>query len=237
LEYTNILSPVDGIVIDRKIDPGQTLAATFQTPQLFTVAPDMRKKMHVHALVDEAEIGAIREAQAKGRPVHFTVDAYSDDLFEGKIEEVRYSATTTQNVVNYPVVVAAPNPDLKLLPGMTASISFQIEERDRVLKIPNAALRYFPLPEHVRAEDRKLLEGTAKPDEEDQDASIVLSAAERAEVRRKRNRRYVWIVDGELLRAVEVVTGLSDNRYTELVSGNLKTGQKLVTGMEPKKLF
>ena len=145
LDYTEIRSPVDGIVIDRKIDPGQTVAATFQTPELFIVAPDMRKEMHVFASVDEADIGLIRDAQESGQPVRFTVDAYPDDLFEGKIFQIRKSSTTTQNVVTYPVVVSAPNPDLKLLPGMTASISFQVaRDATNVLRIPNAALRFYP---------------------------------------------------------------------------------------------
>ena len=147
------------MVINRKIDPGQTLASQFQTPELFIVAPDMRKKMHIHALVDEADIGLIRQAQQEQKKVIFTVDAYLDDLFEGVVEEVRLSSTTTQNVVTYPVIVAAPNPDLKLLPGMTANISFQVEERQEVIKIPNAALRFYPKPEQVREEDRQLLEG------------------------------------------------------------------------------
>src|SRR5262249_52037125 len=144
LRYTNIKAPVDGIIINRKIDPGQTLAAQFQAPELFVVAPDMRTKMYVHASVDEADIGLIHEAQRKDLPVTFTVDAYPDDLFEGMIEEIRLSSTTTQNVVTYPVIVAAPNPDLKLLPGMTASISFEVNRRADIIKIPNSALRYFP---------------------------------------------------------------------------------------------
>src|SRR5262245_25664284 len=161
LEYTEIKSPVDGIVINREIDPGQTLAAQFQTPELFIVAPDMRKEMHVHATVDEADIGLITVAKEKGMRVTFTVDAYPDDLFTGTIREIRLSSATTQNVVTYPVVVGAPNPELKLLPGMTPSISFEVDRRQKVLKIPNAALRFFPQPQHVRQEDRALLEGNS----------------------------------------------------------------------------
>jgi HlyD family secretion protein len=239
LDYTNIKSPVDGIVINRKIDPGQTLASQFQTPELFIVAPDMRKKMHIHAAVDEADIGLIREAQKRRKKVVFTVDAYLDDLFEGEIEEVRYSSTTTQNVVTYPVIVAATNPDLKLLPGMTASISFQVDERKDVVKIPNAALRFYPNLEHVRLADRKLLEGSDAPGatgetEESDQPEQTLSAEERAELRRRRSRRHVWMVEGEFLKAVEVVTGISDSQYTEMISGDLKKGQKLVTGIQPQ---
>src|SRR5207253_6692304 len=111
------------------------------------------------ASVDEADIGLVSAAQKRGEPVRFTVDAYPDDRFEGKIHEIRKNSTTTQNVVTYPVVVSAPNPDLKLLPGMTASISFQVGEAKDVLRVPNAALRFYPQREQVRPEDRPLLEG------------------------------------------------------------------------------
>lgn len=236
LGYTSITSPVDGIVIDRKIDPGQTLAATFQTPQLFVVAPRMREKMHVHALIDEADIGLIREAQKRKLTVEFTVDAYLDDLFQGTIEEIRYSSTTTQNVVTYPVIVAAPNPDLKLLPGMTASLSFRVDERKQVLRIPNAALRFFPDPKYVREVDKKLLEGVGgdSDKEKEKPSEQRISANERAEARRRRTKRHVWVEDGEFLKAVPVEVGLSDSRYTELLSGDVKEGQSLVTGVKPK---
>lgn len=236
VEYTNITSPVDGIVIKRSIDPGQTLAAQFQTPELFIVAPDMRTEMHIHASVDEADIGLIKDAQARKYPVTFTVDAYPNTLFEGGIHEVRLSSTTLQNVVTYPVLVTAPNPDLKLLPGMTASISFQVDHRDNVIKIPNSALRFYPLAKHVRPADLPILEGNLeinKPEEDEQKTDTSLSAMERAQLRKERNRRHVWVSDGLLLRAVEVTTGLSDSKFTEMVSGNLKPGDQLVTGIKP----
>jgi HlyD family secretion protein len=236
LGYTEIKSPVDGIVIDRKIDPGQTLAAQFQTPELFIVAKDMDKEMHIFASVDEADIGLIQEAQRRGQTVQFTVDAYPDELFEGKIHQVRMSSTTTQNVVTYPVVVSAPNRDMKLMPGMTAELSFRVDETENVLRVPNPALRFFPQPEQVRPEDRKLLDGAeAASDEETGTSEVELSAAEKAEARAKRNRRHVWVAEGDLLRAVEVVTGISDHKHTEIVSGNVSEGMKLVTGIKPKK--
>lgn len=237
LDYTEIRSPVDGIVIKRSIDPGQTLAVQFQMPELFIVAPDMRTEMHVHASVDEADIGLIKDAQERKYPVTFTVDAYPDRLFEGKVHEVRLSSTTTQNVVTYPVLVAAPNPDLKLLPGMTASISFQVDHRNKVVKIPNAALRFYPLAKHVRPVDLPILEGnvqaTSTEEEEEQKTDNSLSAMERAEMRKERARRHVWVSDGDHLRAVEVTTGLSDSKFTEMVSGDLKSGDALVTGIQP----
>ncbi len=234
LAYTQIKAPEDGMIIDRRIDPGQTLAASFQTPVLFIVAPKMREKMHIHASVDETDIGSIRRAKSQQLPVVFTVDAYPEDLFEGNIEEVRYSSTSTQNVVTYPVIIGAPNPDLKLLPGMTASISFQVDDRKDVVKIPNAALRFYPQPHRVREQDRKLLEGAATAPEEDGTEDFVLSAKQRVEARRKRNLRHVWVVDGELLKAIEVEVGLSDNRWTELVAGEVTDGMELVTREEAK---
>ncbi len=235
LEYTDIRSPVAGRVIDRKIDRGQTLAAQFQTPQLFVVAPNMEEEMYVFASVDEADIGLIRNAKDCDALVEFTVDAYPDDLFTGKIDEIRFNPTTVQNVVTYPVVVKAPNPGLKLLPGMTANISFQIEKRADVLKVPNAALRFYPERDAVREEDRKLLEGGGDDDETDSEIDN-RSAAEEAKARKERNRRHVWIIEGELLRAVAIETGISDSQFTELVAGELKMGQKLVTGVSQTPL-
>lgn len=230
VEYAKIRSPVDGIVIDRKIDPGQTLAASFQTPELFKIAPDMDQKMYIFASVDEADIGYIRRAQEQQRPVHFTVSAYPEDLFTGEVEQIRFSSTVTSNVVTYPVVVAAPNPDLKLLPGMTADLSFEIEEKKDVLCVPNGALRFYPQTAlHVRPEDRKLLDGTEETPQGEEEPE--LSAKQKAEAGAKRNRRHVWVQEGESLRAIEIVTGLSDNRYTEVVEGDLEVGQKLVTGL------
>jgi len=235
LGYTEIRAPVDGTVIDRKIDPGQTLAAQFQTPELFVVAPDMAKRMDVYADVDESEIGLVREAKRRGEPVVFTVEAYPGERFEGHIEQVRFSSTTTQNVVTYPVIVAAPNPDLKLLPGMTADLSFQIEAKDDVLKIPSAALRFYPKDRaQVRPADRKVLDMNELSDTDNETAQLQLSASQRAEAARKRNRHYVWVEDGDYLKAIEVVTGIYDSLYSELASGDLIEGQPLVTGTKVK---
>jgi HlyD family secretion protein len=228
LDYTKIVSPVDGMVIDRKIDQGQTLAAQFQTPELFIVAPDMKKKMHIFASVDEADIGLIQRAQQEHRPVEFRVDAYPDDLFQGQIEQLRKNSTTLQNVVTYPVVVSADNPDSKLLPGMTASLSFQIANKEDILRLPNAALRFYPDRQQVRPEDRKILDGTQ--DEETVIPDSQRSATDRAEASRKRNHRHVWVQEGEWLKAVPVEIGLSDMKFSELVEGPLAEDQSLVTG-------
>jgi HlyD family secretion protein len=235
LGYTDIKAPEPGVVIDRKIDQGQTVQAQFQTPELFIVAPDLKAEMYVHANVDEADIGNIRKAQAENQPVHFTVDSYPDDRFDGRIFQVRQSSTTTQNVVTYPVVVSARNPDLKLMPGMTASLSFQLKEVQGVLRIPNAALRFYPQREQVRVEDREILEIKGVAKEESDASSSTPSADEKVELRRQRHQRHVWVVDGDFLRAIPVVTGITSNQYTEVVSGDLKEGDKLVTGILPKQ--
>ncbi len=232
LGYTKIRSPVNGIIIDLKIVPGQTLAAQFQAPELFLIAPEMDKKMHVFASVDEADIGLIRDAQKDGCPVHFTVDAYPDDLFIGKIEQVRFSSIETETVVTYPVVVATSNADLKLLPGMTANLSFQIEEEKDALCVPNAALRFYPNIKHVRKEDRALLDGAADDKSEEDETEV--SAREKAKAIHDRNRRHVWVKEGQWLRAIEVITGISDFRYTAIVSGKLEEGQELVTGIKTR---
>ena len=229
---------VDGIIIDRKIENGMTLQSGFQTPELFVIALYMPEKMHVHASVDEADIGLIKKAKEQERLVHFTVDAYPDDLFEGKIFEVRPSPTETQNVVTYPVIVETtkPNTDLKLLPGMTASISFRVEERFDIVKIPNSALRFYPQKKHVRKEDHELLEGSDWENKKDDDEpDVMLSAEEKAEARKARNKRHVWVAEGTKLKAVAVVTGLSDSKFTELVSGDVTVDTKLVTGIKTEK--
>ena len=237
LNYTKITAPVDGMIINKKIDMGQTVAASFQTPELFVIAPDMRVEMHVNASVDEADIGLIKIAQSQSFPVTFTVDAYPDELFEGRVHEVRLNSATTQNVVTYPVIVAAANPDLKLLPGMTASLSFQVAYRENVTKIPNGALRFYPDVKHVRVEDIPILEGhrqsnAERDDDQAQHNASMTSADERSQLRKNRYRRHVWVQDHDKLRAVPVVTGLSDSRYTELVEGNLKPDDALVVGIE-----
>src|SRR5262249_26434705 len=134
----------------------------------------------------------------------------------------------------YPVVVETPNPDLKLMPGMTANLSFQVSEATETLRIPNAALRFYPQVSLVRPEDRKLLEGAQPEPKENQDsATVKRSAIETAETRQKRNKRHVWVVDGRFLKAIEVVTGISDHKYTQLISGELKEAESLVIGAQP----
>src|SRR5207245_2022022 len=145
LNYTKIIAKEPGIVIERKVEKGQTVASAFQTPEMFILGIGMKKMMHIFASVDEADIGLIQQAQRKKRPVTFTVDAHPENAFPATLHQIRMNSTTTQNVVTYPVVVTTgPNPDLKLFPGMTANISFQLEVKDDVLRIPTSAIRYVP---------------------------------------------------------------------------------------------
>lgn len=236
LNYTQIKSPVDGIVIDRKIEPGQTLAATFQTPVLFVIAPDMHEEMHILVSVDESDIGHIKKAKRDLSPVRFTVDAYPEEIFGGDISQIRMSSTATQGVVTYPVIVSAENPELKLMPGMTANITFQIEKSKKVQRVPNAALRYYPQKENVRSEDHSILDGTDWTEsEENSELDSSPSLFSDLEDGKERNERHVWAVTAQGLKAIEVTTGLSDFKYTELVVGDVKTDDLLVTGIKPKE--
>jgi len=238
IEYTNINSPVDGIVIDRKIDPGQTLAASFQTPELFVIAPQMREKMHIFASVDEADIGLIREARDSKQPVTFTVEAYPGKVFrEGLIEQIRLSSTTTQNVVTYPVVVSTPNVDMKLLPGMTATLTFQIRELKDVIKIPSQALNFLPDKKNVRDADLGRLDlDLSKSSNENEEAVSTVTdeqpVDELATDISNSSQQVVWVVEGEKLRAVDVVIGEENNRSAQMLKGDLKAGDQLVVGVK-----
>jgi HlyD family secretion protein len=251
LGYTKIVGPkqidhtepdpakrVKGKVIERKVDPGQTVAASFQTPELFTIALEMDKHLHLYASVDEADVGMIRIAKdrndklpAKERKqlVKFTVDAYPGELFEGDIFDIRLNSTTTQNVVTYPVIIDAPNREQKLMPGMTANITFQIEAKENVLRVPAVAMRFTPAQHQVHPEDRHYLEAITS-------AQVVTgqkrSAHEKANMAVGRHKRVVWIQDGRLLRAVPIALGLMENQYVEVIAGELAEGQTIVTGVE-----
>jgi len=198
LQYTNIISPVNGTVISRSVDVGQTVAASFQTPTLFSIAQDLTK-MQIRTSVDEADIGKVQT----GQDVSFTVDAYPDTVFNGKVSEVRNSPTTVSNVVTYDVIINVDNPQLKLKPGMTANVSITIETRHEVLRVPNAALRFKPAVETAKGEanqGKNSIKGTK-----------------------------VWILEKEKPRPVQVTLGISDGNYTEISAGDLKAGQDVIT--------
>ena len=181
--------------------PAPPAADTSQPDQADTVANSTNPSAPTdkNAIVVTGIRPSLRSAQNQNRTVKFTVDAYPEELFTGKIYQIRKNSTTTQNVVTYPVVIEAPNPELKLLPGMTANISFQIEAKQDVLRVPTSALRYFPLPASVRPEDRHYLEGTTTSEDEN---APRLSAGEKATLARNRQKRIVWIQEEQLLRAV-----------------------------------
>ena len=196
LGYATITSPIDGIVIGREVEEGQTVAASFETPTLFTIANDLRQ-MQVIADVDEADIGSVQE----GQRVTFTVDAYPDDVFEGSVTQVRLEATTESNVVTYEVVVDAPNPDLKLKPGLTANITIYTMEKNDVLIVPAKALRFTP-------------EGVEVP------------VSDPTNYRAKT----LWITHNGTLRSVAVTAGDSDGIFTE-VTGEINEGDTVITGI------
>jgi HlyD family secretion protein len=206
LRNTRILSPVDGTVISRSIDVGQTVAASFQTPTLFNIAQDLTR-MQIDTNVDEADIGKVKV----GQPVTFTVDAYPEAPFQGDVSVVRNAPTTVQNVVTYDVVVKVANPDLKLKPGMTANVSIIIDRRTAALKVPNAALRFRPADREGR--------GTS---------STAARPKDGKDGREAGRGQAVWILEGRTPKRIAVTAGISDGQFTEVVSGDLKEGQDVI---------
>ena len=232
LDYTDIKAPASGTIIDRKIDEGQTLAAQFNTPSLFTLAPDMEKTMWVLASVQEADIGLVIAAQQEERPVFFTVAAYEEELFEGRIHQIRKNPTSESSVVTYVVVVETPNPGGKLLPGMTADLSFEVSKKENVLRIPDKAIRFVPeKSDYVRKEDKKIIERLNEGTSDDEEAESSSAAMTRVEAIKKRRIRHVWAVENDELKAVEIEFGIDSGGYYELVKGELVEGQELATGI------
>jgi HlyD family secretion protein len=224
LHYTRIISPVDGIVVSRNVDVGQTVAASFQTPTLFTIAQDLTK-MQIDTNVDEADIGRIRT----GQDVEFTVDAYPDNTFHGRVEQIRISPITVQNVVTYDVVIKVDNQDLKLKPGMTANVSVTVAGRDDVVKIPNAALRFRP-SEKTGVAPRQAPVGsmTGRPPGPGPAGSS--GGFNKGGARGAKPKEYaVWVLEAGNPKRVPVTVGISDGAFTEVVSGDLKEGQQVIT--------
>lgn len=202
LEYATITSPIDGVVINKVVEEGQTVAAGFETPTLFTIAADLTK-MQVIADVDEADIGNVKE----GQRVQFTVDAYPNDTFEGVVNQVRLgesddSSTSTSSssstVVTYEVVITADNPDLKLKPRLTANVTIFTMVQENVLLVPNKALRFIPEPKLMEALSIQL---------EDNSSSV------------KAGERFVWVKENNVLKTKAVTVGVSNNNNTEILSG------------------
>ena len=205
LKYTTIVSPIDGVVISRNVDVGQTVAATLQAPTLFTIAQDLTR-MQVDTNVAEADVGKIR----KGMEATFTVDAYPKRVFRGRLRQVRDNAQTLQNVVTYDAVVDVDNSERLLKPGMTANVSFTYADRQGVPRIRNAALRFRPEPAALT----EFMQGRPVPKPTPPDG------------------RLVWRLAGGKAEPVAVEAGVSDGMFTELVSGPLKPGDALVEEMQ-----
>jgi len=224
LEYTTIHSPVHGIVISRNVDVGQTVAASFQAPVLFTIAKDLTK-MQVDTNVSESDIGGITE----GKPATFVVDAYPNQVFRGKITQVRNAPITVQNVVTYNVVIGVDNSDLRLRPGMTANVSIIVASRENVLRVPNPALRFKPTL-LVKGDDKAGSSQVLAADKRDGGRKGGLPGAGGRDAKAKPT---VWQPNpsGEPT-AVEVKTGITDGTFTELVEGPLKEGDEVIIGLK-----
>jgi HlyD family secretion protein len=224
LRYTTIISPIDGVVISRNVDVGQTVAASLAAPTIYVISDDM-KRMQIQASVAEADIGKIKEAM----DVTFTVDAYRTDKFKGKVSQIRLSATTVQNVVTYTVMIDADNPGSKLLPGMTANVAFEIAQYQDVLKVPNAALRFTP-PEAAGAPAAASAAAPAPKPETAAAADPSAPKPPRGE-RHKDQQSRVWIAGPNGPIAVQIVADATDGTWTRLVKGELTEGQELLTGI------
>ncbi len=254
LTYTIIKSPIHGIVINRRVNVGQTVAASLQAPVLFQIANDL-SKMQVECNVDEADIGKIKE----GQKVRFTVDAFPDEKFTGKVSQVRYAPEIVQNVVTYTTIVEVDNPEMKLRPGMTATASIVTGEAKNVLRVLNSALRFNPSlsPEEMRAlmasmrqEMRGSRGGSSRPEGSRPGEDAQRQATQRPgsgqhasgmrgfsmQGARMRQFARVWVEDesGKLKMAF-LRTGVTDNNYTEIVSGSLKEGQLVITSETSKQ--
>lgn len=197
LEHAAIISPLDGVVISRDVDVGQTVAASFQTPTLFTIAADL-VHMQVNTNVDEADIGMVRV----GQDAKFTVDAFPEDIFEGKVVEIRMSPIIFQNVVTYNTIISVHNTELKLLPGMTANTSILVARAENVLRIPNTVLRYSP--------------------------SQVLKGEVDKKSFAKKTSTHIWILEQGELKQVAVKLGIGDDHFTQVLEGDVKEGQEVV---------
>ncbi len=202
LRYATIKSPVDGIIVSRNVDVGQTVAASFQTPTLFTIAQDLTK-MQIDTSVDEADIGKVRV----GQPAVFTVDAYPEMQFRGVVAQVRNAPIITQNVVTYDVVITVANKDLKLKPGMTANVNIEVMRKDNVLKIPTAALRFRPMAAGVGA----------KPPAGGVQRKVMRPAGQQ-----------VYVLKEEKPVRVPVKTGATDDSFVEVIAGNLRQGDEVI---------
>lgn len=230
LAYTIIRAPINGTVVNRSIDIGQTVAASLQAPTLFTIALDLTK-MQVYAKTDEGDVGQIRP----GQKADFQVDAFPKEMFHGLVFQVRMNATSVQNVVTYDTIVNFDNPELKLFPGMTAYVSIPVASVSDVVKIPNAALRYKP---DLPAEKVQELYGKygisvarAAPPKQPSSPTRESSTAPKPSSAVASDQAIVWkLLPDKSLRPLQIHIGLTDHTFTALTAGNLQAGDELVTG-------
>lgn len=216
LVYCTIKSPVKGVIIDRRVNIGQTVVSSLSAPSLFLIATDL-KRVQVWASVNEADIGSI----SKGQPVTFTTDAYPDQIFEGRVGKARLNATMTQNVVTYTVEVDTHNDDGKLLPYLTANVQFKIGRRQGILLVPNAALRWSPSPDKIAPEAKR----ASRPHEGSTNRGSRFGIAGSSQT-----HGIVWIEQGRSVRPVSVNVGMSDGTVTEIEGDNVKEGIHVVVG-------
>lgn len=222
LSFADIYSPIDGTVLSRSVSEGQTVAASFSTPTLFSIAKDLTK-MQVQASVDEADIGHV----AKGQPVVFTVDAFPDDTFEGTVQEVRLKPTTSSNVVNYTTIINAPNDNMKLKPGMTANITIYTREVKDALIISARALQFKPDAVLAKQFQIERTDSSGKQSEAGVDPNHSPLSADSTGI--VIGRGQVWIKDQHRIIATPVITGMNDETEVQVLKG-LKVGDQVVTG-------
>jgi HlyD family secretion protein len=233
LSYARIYSPIDGVVVARQYDIGQTVAASFQAPTLFTIAEDLTK-MRVQVDVDQSDIGRV----AVGQTARFTVDAYPDETFSGRIAQIRLNATQNQNVVTYPVIIDVANPDGKLKPLMTADVSIEVARAAETLRVPNAALRFQPIAIGTAASGRGdgAPAGAIAGDGSPAAGGARAAAAPRDPASAALRRQTVYVLGPEgRLRAVLVRTGITDGRYTQVLEGELQAGDRVAVGFATAK--
>ena len=216
LDHCTITSPIDGVVISRSVDVGQTVAASLQAPVIFQIANDLTK-MQIDSNVAEADVGVVQV----GQDVDFTVDAFPTQTFHGKVVQVRNAPITVQNVVTYDTVIGVSNPDLKLKPGMTANVSIIIARKDNVLQIKNAALRYRPAEAGPTSSHSTTSQGGSR-------SPGAMRQAAGARERRTTSERTVYVLSNSQPKSVQIKTGISDGVVTEVIEG-LKEGDRVVT--------
>jgi HlyD family secretion protein len=233
LAYTTIVSPIDGVVISRNVDVGQTVAASLQAPTLFTIAEDL-KKMQVDTNVAEADVGRLQPGMAAS----FTVDAYPSERFRGKVRQIRNAPQTLQNVVTYDAVIDVDNAELKLKPGMTANVTFIAADHPDVIRFPNSAMRFRPpadmLPKGAGSASADV--GGRSPNAATPGANASAREGGRrggggAAHERPLDTRSVWVLRGTLPEQRSIRICISDGTYTELVEGELEPGDVLITGL------